>query len=400
MIEPEVYYNEKERLKDLNSYSILDSLPDSDYDNLTAIAAEICGTPISLISLIDDRRQWFKSNHGLSVRETPKEYAFCAHAINDPKNVFIIEDARKDERFHDNPLVTSDPYVIFYAGIPLISEQGMPLGTICVIDNKPNVLTKSQLESLYALSKQVMNLLTLRKKSKQLEQTLEDLVKSNYELERFAFLAAHDIKSPLVGIMQMAQLFISMYGAQLDSNGQKMVGLIENSVDELRKLVDGLLEYSRIGNVLKEEKSIIELEPLKEQIINAFPLEYEFTITLKSKLKDIYANKTVIYQVLIHLVTNAIKYSDQNHVEIDIEVSENDMYFEFSVKDNGPGIDSDCHKEMFEQFKILVGKDKFGKKGSGLGLAIVKKIVEKSGGSIRIESEIEKGAKILFTIEK
>ena len=141
MIPPSIPDNEKERLRELASYSIMDTLSEEEYDNLTAIASTICNTSISLVSLIDDTRQWFKSHHGLDATETPKEYAFCGHAINDPQNVLIVNDSREDERFFDNPLVEGDPYVIFYAGVPLVSQAGLPLGTLCVIDNEPKTLS-------------------------------------------------------------------------------------------------------------------------------------------------------------------------------------------------------------------------------------------------------------------
>ena len=125
---PKIPDNEQQRLDALKEYSILDTLPEKEFDEITALASYICKTPISLISLIDDKRQWFKSKQGLSVNETAKEIAFCAHAINKPDEVFIIPDSRKDDRFHDNPLVTAAPFVIFYAGVPLKSENGLPLG--------------------------------------------------------------------------------------------------------------------------------------------------------------------------------------------------------------------------------------------------------------------------------
>jgi hypothetical protein len=121
--------NEESRIEALKSYSLLDTLPEKDYDDITRIAAEICGTNIALISLIDDHRQWFKSHHGLAATETPRDYAFCAHAIHVPGEPFIINDSRNDIRFHDNPLVTQEPYVIFYAGIMLMvmfSMAGIP----------------------------------------------------------------------------------------------------------------------------------------------------------------------------------------------------------------------------------------------------------------------------------
>lgn len=157
--------DEKNRLKALQSYNVLDSLAENQFDDITALASQICGTKIALISLIDEKRQWFKSKVGLGVNETPRELAFCNHAIQDPSNPFIVEDSRNDERFKNNPLVTGDPHVIFYAGIPLISEDNYALGTLCVIDDTPKSLSDWQLTSLKTLSKSVMTLLELQRKN-------------------------------------------------------------------------------------------------------------------------------------------------------------------------------------------------------------------------------------------
>ncbi len=158
------------RINALRSYDILDTLPELDFDNITQLAAEICQTPISLVSLVDENRQWFKSNHGLEARETLRDYSFCAHAILNPTETFIIPDSREDERFSQNPLVTGDPNVIFYAGTPLVDENGFALGSLCVIDNIPKELTESQKSALKILARQVVNLLTIRKQNKELKQ--------------------------------------------------------------------------------------------------------------------------------------------------------------------------------------------------------------------------------------
>jgi PAS domain S-box-containing protein len=175
MKKPSIPNNENLRLEELNSYDILNSIEEDEYDFLTQMAAEICGTKISLVSLVTENKQWFKSHHGLKVRETNREYAFCAHAINQPNDVFVINDARKDERFFDNPLVTGQPHVVFYVGVPLLNNNGFALGTLCAIDDKPHKLTHHQIESLKSLSKQVMNLLELRKKTKELTDANKSL---------------------------------------------------------------------------------------------------------------------------------------------------------------------------------------------------------------------------------
>ncbi|MBE9461546.1 PAS domain-containing protein [Dyadobacter subterraneus] len=161
---------ENDRITALRSYDILDTLPEQDYENITQLASEICQTPIALVSLVDDKRQWFKSNYGLAARETPREYSFCAHAINNPTETFVINDSREDIRFSQNPLVTGDPNVIFYAGTPLVDENGFALGSLCVIDNVPKQLSDSQLSALKILARQVVNLLTIRKQNKELRQ--------------------------------------------------------------------------------------------------------------------------------------------------------------------------------------------------------------------------------------
>ncbi len=169
-MEEKVVFDEQKRLSALKSYQILDTLSEEEYDRITRLAAQICGTKISLISLIDEDRQWFKSKYGIEATETPRDLAFCNHAIQTPNSIFIIEDATKDDRFKDNPLVQGDPNVIFYAGVPLVDQDQYALGTLCVIDNEPRKLSQGQIEALDTLSKSVINLFELRRKNVELAE--------------------------------------------------------------------------------------------------------------------------------------------------------------------------------------------------------------------------------------
>jgi GAF domain-containing protein len=154
--------DEASRLKALQQLRLLDTLPEEVYDDITRIATEITGTSMAMLSLVDKDRQWFKSRQGLEVSETPREYSFCAHSILDPNDVFIVPDARYDERFHDNPLTIGEPYVVFYAGVPVKDADGHALGSLCVIDSRPRELPDHKIEALKALAKLVNTHFELR----------------------------------------------------------------------------------------------------------------------------------------------------------------------------------------------------------------------------------------------
>lgn len=172
--------NETERLQALDSYNIMDSLPEERLDDLTKLAAEICDVPICLISLVDKDRQWFKSKVGLGADETPRDISFCQYAIMDV-DIFEVENAKEDVRFKDNPLVNEDPNIRFYAGHPLVDDGGFALGTLCVIDDKPKTLKENQKRALAILAKEIVTEIQTKKIRKE-KEVYQKFFNTSYDL--------------------------------------------------------------------------------------------------------------------------------------------------------------------------------------------------------------------------
>lgn len=171
------------RVAALQKYAILDTDPEQAFDDLTLLASYICRTPIALISLVDENRQWFKSKVGLDVSETSREVAFCSRAILQ-NDVFIVPDTLQDERFRDNPLVVSEPGIRFYAGAPLITDEGYALGTLCIIDRTPREISPDQKDALRALSRLVLAQLEFRRNLMLLKEALNDRTKEEHQRQR------------------------------------------------------------------------------------------------------------------------------------------------------------------------------------------------------------------------
>jgi two-component system NtrC family sensor kinase len=174
--------SDEARVAALQKYAILDTEPEQTFDDLTHLASYICKTPIALISLVDEDRQWFKSKVGVSISQTAREIAFCSKAIQQT-DVMVVPDTLKDERFRNNPLVVSEPRIRFYAGAPLITEEGYALGTLCVVDQSPRELSAEQKEALQALSRLVLAQMEFRRNLMLLKEALTDRTKEEHERE-------------------------------------------------------------------------------------------------------------------------------------------------------------------------------------------------------------------------
>jgi signal transduction histidine kinase/CheY-like chemotaxis protein len=384
---------EATRLKVLYDYDVLDTDAEKIFDDLTQLAAQICDTPITIISLIDADRQWFKSTVGLDVEETSRDIAFCAHAIHQQK-IFEVEDTLKDKRFFDNPLVTSKPNIRFYAGTPLISPDGHAIGTLCVIDNKPNKLTQVQRHALEVLGRSVISQMELRRSIKALKQ-------ANEHKNEFLSNMSHELRTPLNAIIGFSRLMLddikrhklptkfSEYVGHIDYSGKRLLSVV-NSVIDLNKIEAGMMQVQIESVCIRE--LIKDLEGMLAIMANE--KDVKFSVYVSDNLPAHLAiDQAKISQIITNLVQNAIKFTNSGHW-VKVELSLNIEHFVITVADQGMGISSIDQTKLFRKFQ-QVGQDK-SSEGSGLGLSIVQSLVELLGGTINVLSNLGKGS--VFTV--
>lgn len=397
MITARLPENEAMRLTELYEYNLLDTAAEQEYDDITQVASDICHMPISVISLIDKDRQWFKSRVGLDAQETDRGLAFCAHAILYPNDMFIVPDPTQDERFKDNPLVLGEPHIGFYAGVPLLTPNGSALGTLCVMDHKPNMLTDEQKFTLKALARVVTTQMELHKKNDQLAAQKELLEQTNRDLTQFAQIVAHDIKAPCNSLAASSAYLKRTYQRVIDRDGLLLLEMMEHTSLHASKMVDGILAHTRTVNNTDIAKSHFTFNQCVADVQALLIIQDDTQIIVDHATQDIYSSISMITQILLNLCSNAIKHNDKAQTVITLDVTKNDDEYIFTVADNGPGIPEEEHNNVFQMFRTLSNSG-VEAKGHGIGLATVKRLVEKMNGSIEIISELGKGCEFRFTV--
>jgi len=238
--------------------------------------------------------------------------------------------------------------------------------------------------------------ITARKKAEQHQaQLLEQLENANQELKDFAHIVSHDLKAPLRGIKTLAGWMLNDYADKLDEEGKEQLNLLSSRVDRMQNLIEGILQYSRVGRTKEEKQVEVDLNQLVTEIIDMLAPPENIAITVENKLPVIECEQTRITQVFQNLLSNAIKYMDKPQGWIKIGCNEENGFWKFSVADNGPGIEEKYFDKIFQIFQTLSSRDEY--ESSGIGLTVIKKIIELYGGKIWIESKISEGSTFFFT---
>ncbi len=379
------------RERELDRYDALRSAPGRELQALVDLAAQVFEVPSAAINLITGTEQHQVATAGFEPSVCVREDSMCAAVVNEPDPV-VVSDASLDERFADNPFVTGRIGAVrFYASAPLVTPAGVPLGRLCVFDERPRQASPEQTKALRTLADRVMDVLELRFRSRQLESSLgeitemrDELRRSNQNLTLFAGQISHDLRSPLMAISANAEVLSTEAAVASDPSLLGMVDSITGAARRMSALIEDILAFAREGGQLRVEAT--PLDKVVDLVLADLAPRVEETgaeITV-GPLPTVPGDPDMLYSVCLNLLTNALKFTRPGVtpvVRVDAERVED--RWRTSVTDNGVGLPADLHEEVFELFaRAGPGPD-----GSGIGLATVKRVVEAHGGRVGIQPD-------------
>ncbi len=397
MVPPQIPSDDQRRLKELHRYEVLDTSYEAEFNDVAQLAATICKTPIALISLIDAKRQWFKAKVGIDLNEFPRDISFCGHTIIADTEVFEITDTAEDERFLDNPLVIGEPYIRYYAGVPLINQNGYKMGTISVLDTKPGEINAEQIFTLQTLARQVVKLLDQNLMNKQLESQRIKLQQQMELQNRILSIIAHDVRNPIGAVKSIIELNARKILSQQDSS--ELMNMAGKQIDGTVELLNNLVDWGSMqmkGKGFETEK--VHVRTLVSNMFKSFEVMSSLKSNIMVNLVDedlfIRSDINAIRFILRNLISNANKFTMEG--VITVYAHKEDKKVMVSVSDTGVGMNAEMQAKLFDGEHYQSTSGTSNEKGSGLGLILTKDFIEMLGGTITVESQQDKGTSVIM----
>jgi K+-sensing histidine kinase KdpD len=374
-LEVEAAVSDPERLTELARTGLLDSEPEEAFDRLTRLASRVLDAPAALVSLVDDRREFFKSAAGISEddRERPLSHSYCKYVVATGQPL-VASDAREHELLKDNPAI-EDYDAIAYCGIPIRSHSGHVLGSFCVIDDKPRQWSKEQIEMLSDLTDSVVSEMRLR-------LLADELGEANQALRDFIATASHDMRTPLTSILGFAQLLRESEDRFSPQQRKEFITLIGGQAERLDRLIGDLLSAAALeAGAVSPRITRVPLSAALDLAMQHFSDRAD-DLVIQAAPVSVSADADHLDRVLVNLIGNALKYGAP---PVHVQAEDADPFVELRVRDHGPGVEPEFADHLFQRFARSRSARASATTGTGLGLFIVRGLVEANGGSIRHE---------------
>jgi signal transduction histidine kinase/ActR/RegA family two-component response regulator len=397
---------ESKRIERLESYQILFTNAEKQFDELTALISLVCQKPISFISFINEKKQWFKSKVGLPFDSTTRDNSFCKETL-DMNDILEVEDATQSELFKENPFVVGDPNVRFYASCPLVDGGGYNLGSLCVMDLKPARLNDIQRKTLKSVSRQIISLLETRKSNLNLLRDKETAERNSALKSEFLSTMSHEIRTPLNGIISITHLLNAE--SKASNQFKDYFKNLRFASEGLLSLVNDILDFSKIeaGKIELNEEPF-NLHAFLHDISRTFSFKAkENGTTIKMEWDDeipkvLVGDKFRLAQILNNLISNAVKFTEKGGIVLragKLTKTSEKVKVLIEVEDSGIGIPEDKLEDVFESFSQATKGTSKTYGGTGLGLTITKSLLELFNSKIQVSSIEGEGSNFFFELE-
>lgn len=371
-------------------FDILKTTSEKDFSNLLFLCAQTVQAPIAALVILENGKSWVKSSYGCSPEEIPYWDELWEKILQqDDILVFDRDDLHKIHRFYSGVI-----------GVPMETASGEKLGLLVILDPEANQLTENQKACLKILVNQILNVVVFKKQNNQYQRIQRDLEQRYRDLEKFASVVSHDIKSPLANIISLVELLKEENKENLNEDTRQYIDFLSQASHSLRSYVDGLLIFYRSDQILDKKEEDVELNSFFENLTNLYTVDPGVKISYPGHGILQKVNKAALTQIFMNLISNALKYNEKDERRVEIIFKASQDFYHFEVKDNGNGIPEEGFEKIFELFTTLDLNDRDGNPGSGIGLATVKKLLLHMGGDISIESEPEIGSNFKFQIKR
>ncbi len=385
--------------QNINDIKELLASQDKDLYQIIFLTSHMFEVPMACISLLDEDFMHCKYATGINFDKEDREHSFTNLTLLSDEKVTLLNFSEDPALFETSGNIYKKN-IKFYGGVSLKDKNGGKIGVLSILDTSERNLDANEIKAFLALANQCNKLIEFSFQKEKFQEIQNTLKQKYRELEKFASLVSHDIKSPLANIISLTELLREENKGKLDAENIEYLNYLVESSYSLRNYVDGILGFYKSDHILEKDFENVDLDQILKTIVRLYEYSENLSIEYPEKVTLHKVNKAALTQVLLNLVSNSLKYNNKGNRKVKIHFKETPYYYHFKVEDNGNGIPEADIDKIFQLFTTLDTNDRDGNPGSGIGLATVQKLVINMGGKINVTSKLGEGSTFSFSVKR